>query len=117
MLLLLSYTAYPAGMAALLAVAPYTPFAWSASTVSGLREQKIVSIVFSLKKTKDKKGALRGSRPVAGDLGITRRREGGVWSGEDEAQDDKERHDPDAEEDYGGAVVLAKETRDSHAEL
>lgn len=36
MLLLLSYTAYPAGMAALLAVAPYTPFAWSASTVSGL---------------------------------------------------------------------------------
>lgn len=89
MLLLLSYTAYPAGMAALLAVAPYTPFAWSASTVSGLREQKIVSIVLPLKNTKDGKGELRGSRAVAGDLGVTRRGEGGVRLGEDEAQDDE----------------------------
>lgn len=37
-------------------------------------------------------------------------------SGEDEAQGDEEWYDPDAEEDYGGAVVLAEETRDGHAE-
>lgn len=63
------------------------------------------------------RGELRGSRPVAGDLWVTRRGEGGVRLGEDEAQDDEERHDPNAEEDYGGAVVLAEETRDSHAAL
>lgn len=88
--------------------------------MSGLREKKIVSITSALpemKGTRGRGGDLRGSRPVAGDLGVTRRREDGVWSGEDEAQGDEERHDPNAEEDYGGAVVLAKETRDSHAEV
>lgn len=76
-----------------------------------------MSIVFSLKRTKDGKGDLRGSRAVAGYLGVTRRREGGVRRGEDAAQGDEERYDPDAEEDHGGAVVLAKETRDSHAKV
>lgn len=63
------------------------------------------------------RGELRASRPVAGYLGVTRCRESGVRRREDEAEGDEERYDPDAEEDYGGAVVLAKETRDSHAEL
>lgn len=76
-----------------------------------------MSIVFSLKRSKGGKGALRGSRAVAGDLRVTRRGEGGVRRGEDAAQGDEERYDPDAEEDYGGAVALAKETRDSHAKL
>lgn len=76
-----------------------------------------MSIVFSLKRSKDGKRVLRSSRAVAGDLGVTRRGEGGVRRGEDAAQGEEERHDPDAEEDHGGAVVLAKETRDGHAEV
>lgn len=59
---------------------------------------------------------LRGGRPVAGDLGVARRRQGRVRCGEDEAQGDEEWYDPDAEEDHGGAVALAEETRDGHAE-
>lgn len=56
--------------------------------MSGLMEQKIVSLIpalLQMQRARGGKGDLRGSRPVAGDLGVTRRREGGVWSGKDEA--------------------------------
>lgn len=65
------------------------------------REQKIVSIIPAMpqiNRNRDARGDLRGSRSVTRDLGVTRRREGGVRSGEDEAEGDEERHNPDAED-------------------
>lgn len=85
--------------------------------MSGLTEQNIVSTNSALpqgKKTGTGRGNLRGGGPVSRDLRVTWCREGGVRSGEDEAQGDEERHNPNAEEDYGGAIVLAEETRYGH---